>query len=93
MINAAVVGLGWWGRKIVGDLDGSEHMQIVAGVDVDPDVRDGMAGSLENVYPNVDAVLNDDAVDAVILCTPHKFHTEQIIDAAAHGKHVFLRSP
>lgn len=68
-------------------------MQIVAGVDVDPDVRDGMAGSLENVYPNVDAVLNDDAVDAVILCTPHKFHTEQIIDAAAHGKHVFCEKP
>ena len=94
MIKAAVVGLGWWGRKIVGDLDGNEYVQIVAGVDVDPDARDGdAAGSLDNVYPDIDAVLTDDSVDAVILCTPHKFHTEQIIAAAAHGKHVFCEKP
>jgi predicted dehydrogenase len=32
-------------------------------------------------------------VDAVILCTPHKFHTGQIVAAAAHGKHVFCEKP
>ena len=93
MINAAVVGLGWWGRKIVGDLDGNEYVQIVAGVDVDPGARDAAAGSLDKVYPDIDAVLTDDSVDAVILCTPHKFHTEQIVAAAANGKHVFCEKP
>jgi predicted dehydrogenase len=93
VINAAVVGLGWWGRKIVRDLDGSEHMRIVAGVDVDAHARDAVTGSLEHVHPDIDAVLTDVAVDAVILCTPHKFHTEQIIAAATHGKHVFCEKP
>ena len=41
----------------------------------------------------LDDVLRDDAIDAVILCTPHKFHTDQIIAAAAHGKHVFCEKP
>ncbi|RDH78274.1 gfo/Idh/MocA family oxidoreductase [Mycolicibacterium moriokaense] len=93
MINAAVVGLGWWGRKIVRDLDGSEHVRIVAGVDVDPAARESMADSAIGIHQDMDAVLEDDGVDAVILCTPHKFHTEQIIAAAAHGKHVFCEKP
>ena len=75
MINAAVVGLGWWGRKVVRDLDGSEHVRIVAGVDVDPGARDAMAPWIDDVQADLGAVLRDDAVDAVILCTPHKFHT------------------
>jgi predicted dehydrogenase len=93
VINAAVVGLGWWGRKVVRDLDGSEHIQIIAGVDVEPGARDAMAPWIDDVQPDFGAVLRDDAVDAVILCTPHKFHTDQIIAAAAHGKHVFCEKP
>jgi predicted dehydrogenase len=93
VINAAVVGLGWWGRKVVRDLDGSEHVQIVAGVDVDAGARDVMAPWIGDVRSDLDAVLADESVDAVILCTPHKFHTEQIIAAAAHGKHVFCEKP
>ncbi len=93
MINAAVVGLGWWGRKVVGDLGDSEHLQIVAGVDVDADAREAMRTHIDHVTAELDDVLRDDAVDAVILCTPHKFHTDQIIAAAVHGKHVFCEKP
>ncbi|PEG41187.1 oxidoreductase [Mycolicibacterium agri] len=93
MIRTAVVGLGWWGRKIVQDLHDSEHVQIVAGVDTDPAARTAVQDQLEAVHSGIDAVLTDDAIDAVILCTPHKFHTEQIIAAAAHGKHVFCEKP
>jgi len=93
VINAAVVGLGWWGRKVVGDLSGSDHVQIVAGVDVDVAARDAMRPVLAAVSGDLDDVLCDDAVDAVILCTPHKFHTDQIIASAARGKHVFCEKP
>ena len=93
VINAAVVGLGWWGRKVVGDLSGSDHVQIVAGVDVDAAARDAMRPVLAAVSGDLDDVLCDDAVDAVILCTPHKFHTGQIVASAARGKHVFCEKP
>ncbi|HET6734635.1 Gfo/Idh/MocA family protein [Mycobacterium sp.] len=93
MIKAAVAGLGWWGRKVVADLSGSDHVQIVAGVDVDAAARDAMRPYLLAVSDQLDDVLCDDTIDAVILCTPHKFHTDQIIAAAAHGKHVFCEKP
>jgi predicted dehydrogenase len=93
VINAAVVGLGWWGRKIVRDLDGSTALTVVAGVDVDAEARDAVRPWVRDVYPDFDSVLEDPSVDAVILCTPHKFHTDQIIAAAAHGKHVFCEKP
>jgi len=38
-------------------------------------------------------VLADDSVDAVILTTLHSTHAEQVIAAAAAGKHVFCEKP
>ena len=93
MINAAVVGLGWWGRKVIRDLDGNEYLRVVAGVDIDAASRDAVQPDVRDVYPDLDAVLDDHSIDAVILCTPHKFHTDQIIAAAARGKHVFCEKP
>ena len=34
MLRVAVVGLGWWGRIIVGLLKGSDKLKAVAGVDL-----------------------------------------------------------
>jgi len=39
------------------------------------------------------SLLNDDAIDAVIICSPSTHHTQHIIDAAAAGKHVFCEKP
>lgn len=93
VINAAVVGLGWWGGKIVRDLFESEYVTVVAGVDIDPEARAEALPWAGEVVADYEAVLADDRVDAVILCSPHKFHTDQILAAAAHGKHVFCEKP
>jgi len=93
VINVAVVGLGWWGGKVVRDLADSEHVNVVVGVDVAADARAEVAPWVTRSYDEYDAALTDAEVDAVILCTPHKFHTEQILAAARHGKHVFCEKP
>jgi predicted dehydrogenase len=96
VINVAVVGLGWWGGKIVRDLcgnGGSDQVQVVAGVDLDPAARDAVRPWVRDVYAEYTEALQVDDLDAVILCTPHKFHTDQIVAAAAHGKHVFCEKP
>ncbi|GAA1676726.1 hypothetical protein GCM10009701_36170 [Mycolicibacterium murale] len=89
----AVVGLGWWGGKIVRDLAESDQVQVVAGVDLNADARQAVAPWVQRTYADYAEALDDEDIDAVILCTPHKFHTEQIITAAAHGKHVFCEKP
>ena len=43
MIDAAIVGLGWWGRHIIGSLHGrSDKLRIVLGVDQRADALDAL---------------------------------------------------
>lgn len=94
MLNAAVVGLGWWGKQIVTSLAGSEKITVRRGVDVNVDAARGFADAqgiaLGDSY---DDVLADDAIDAVILVTPHALHEEQVLAAAAAGKQIFCEKP
>ena len=45
------------------------------------------------VYDSVEAACNDDAVDAVIICTPNYTHVDIVRTAAASGKHVLVEKP
>jgi predicted dehydrogenase len=87
-LGVAVVGLGWWGRTIVPLLKGNAKLEVVCGVDVQPVQMPGL-----RTIMSFDAALRDPAVQAVILCTPHTQHTEQIIAAASAKKHVFCEKP
>lgn len=93
MMNAAVIGLGWWGRKVVGDLRDSPHIRVCLGVDPSPDARDLVGGLGIRTATDIDDALADDSVDAVILCTPHNRHADQIVAAAQAGRHVFCEKP
>jgi predicted dehydrogenase len=84
----AVVGLGWWGRTIVPLLKDNTKLRVVCGVDVRPVEMPGI-----RTITSFDEALRDPAVQAVILCTPHTQHTEQIIAAASAKKHVFCEKP
>ncbi|HEX2336733.1 MAG TPA: Gfo/Idh/MocA family oxidoreductase [Hyphomicrobiaceae bacterium] len=93
MIHAAIAGLGWWGQHVVRSLAGSEHLRIVKAVETNAAraafaAEHGLqfAGDLANA-------LADPAIDAVILCTPHAVHTEQVLACAAAKKHVFCEKP
>ena len=95
MLNAAIVGLGWWGQHIVSTLQNkSEKMRFVRAVDVNLGIaseiaeKNGLALSA-----NLQDALDDDDVQAVVLATPHTLHEEQILAAAVAGKHVFCEKP
>jgi predicted dehydrogenase len=93
MLNVAVVGLGWWGRTIAGLLRGSSKISLVTGVDVTPEAE-RFAAEQRFVFSNdFEATIKDPGVQAVILCTPHSLHCEQIVRAANAKKHVFCEKP
>lgn len=44
-------------------------------------------------YPDYRDLLNDDAIDAVLISTPHHMHTHIVEAAAERGKHILLEKP
>jgi len=44
-------------------------------------------------HTKLDSLLADDLLDAVIVATPDRLHSEQVIKAAEAGKHVLLEKP
>jgi predicted dehydrogenase len=93
LIDVAVVGLGWWGRNIVGLLAGSERLRVVLGVDPEPEGREWAAARGLAATGDLQEALDDPRIDAVILCSPHRFHAGQIVAVAEAGKHVFCEKP
>ena len=96
MINAAMVGLGWWGKTLVEAVQAdSGALHFVAGTTrtMTPAVEAFAAAQQLRLAPSYEALLADPAVEAVVLATPHSLHAAQVIAAAAAGKHVFCEKP
>lgn len=95
MIKSAIAGLGWWGQHIAGCLnqDGAK-LELVRGVD--PRVAELGEVSEKFGIPitaNLDDVLEDSSIEAVVLATPHSVHEDQIVACAQAGKHIFAEKP
>jgi predicted dehydrogenase len=94
MIRGAIVGLGRWGRNLVEASTGHVRLKIVRAVEPDLDRARGFCAEhgLE-LTDNLDAVLADSSIDAVLLATPHSLHPAQVMACAAADKHVFCEKP
>jgi predicted dehydrogenase len=94
MISAAIVGLGRWGRNLVEASLGHERIGIVRAVETDiGGARDFCAKHHLELGDNLDAVLADPGIDAVLLATPHSLHPAQVTACAAGRKQVFCEKP
>ena len=94
MIRAAIVGIGIWGRNLVSNVQGSEHICFVAGTTRTPaKAADFCREQGIRLVDGYEQLLADREVDAVVLATPHSQHCGQIIAAARAGKHVFVEKP
>jgi len=95
VINAAIVGLGWWGKTLVEASENSSAIRFIAGATrtVTPDIEAFAKKAGLRLEPNYEAVLADPDVDAVVLATPHSMHGAQVVAAAAAKKHVFCEKP
>ena len=72
MIRAAIVGIGWWGRMLVNAVQGkSAAIRFTAGYTRTRATAEGFCAEHSIVLPNdLDALLDDPAVDAVVFATP-----------------------
>jgi predicted dehydrogenase len=95
MINAGIVGLGWWGKTLVESAEGSDAIRFVAGATrtVSPELKAFGEAHKLRVADNFEALLADPKIDAVVLATPHSLHAQQTIAAAGKGKHIYCEKP
>lgn len=93
MLKVAVVGLGWWGRIIAGLLARNAKLSLVRVVDVSPAAEQFASERGIAFSRDFGEVIGDPDVQAVILCTPHSLHCDQIVNAANAKKHVFCEKP
>jgi predicted dehydrogenase len=95
MINAAVIGLGRWGKNIVDAAQGkSPRLRFIRGVSKEPKLVKDFAGKHGfELSTEFDEAVADPRVQAVFLATPHSLHLQQIDAVAAAGKPVWCEKP
>jgi predicted dehydrogenase len=95
MIDAAVIGLGRWGKSLVTAVQGkSQKLRFVHGVSKEPDDVRGFAGQHGfRLSTDLADAIGNPAVQAVFLATPHSLHVPQIEAVARARKPVWCEKP
>ena len=94
MIDAAIVGLGFWGRQLVQAVHGaSDKIRFTAAVERRPEETASIAQQYGLRIGDYDGVLADAAIEAIVIANTNSLHGEYARRAAAAGKHVFVEKP
>jgi len=93
-VSVAMIGLGWWGKKMIAVLkQAKDDIEVVCAADPSPAGKEFAAANDLAHYGSDQEAIRHPGVEAVILATPHSLHAEQIERAVAAGKHVFCEKP
>ena len=93
-VGVGVVGIGWWSAPTAVALKNNPKLRIVTCYTRTPEKRKNFAETYGcGESESYEAVLANPDVEAVILTTPNSVHGEQVLQAIAAGKHVFVEKP
>ncbi|MDR6290717.1 MULTISPECIES: Gfo/Idh/MocA family protein [Inquilinus] len=94
MIGVGIIGAGFFGAVHAQAIGAVPDVRVAAVCRQDIDAARAFARQHGgNAHGHWQAVLDDPAVDAVVIATPHQFHAEMAIAAAGAGKHILLEKP
>ncbi|MGN6385494.1 MAG: Gfo/Idh/MocA family protein [Verrucomicrobiota bacterium] len=94
-VNCAVIGCGFWGREIIGELGRQSRANLVGVCDTYPAYlkRSAAAAPKAQKYSDYRQVLDQKDIHAVIVATPTHLHKQIVLDALQAGKHVYCEAP
>lgn len=94
-IKLGVIGIGVGAVEILPAMEGSPMVDLVAGADINPEVRRRFQERYPatTVYESAEELCADPNVEAVWISTPNRFHAPMTILAANHGKHIVVEKP
>ena len=85
-VKVAMIGLGWWGKKMTAVLQkAKDDIEIICAAEPNPAGKEfAEANGFKHYGSDTEALQHPD-VEAVILATPHSLHAEQIERAIARA--------
>jgi predicted dehydrogenase len=94
-MKLGIAGLGWWGGTLVDAVQQSPGLSFVAAYTRSRSEQDQQIAEQHGLRltESYQAMLDDPEIDGVVLATPPISHCDQILAAAAAGKHVFCEKP
>ena len=95
MIKAAIVGLGWWGERLLGAARPvADKIRFVHGVSPRPSTRQTIADKYGlRLSASIPEMLCDPSIEAVVFATPHSLHADQITEILSAGRPVLCEKP
>ena len=96
-LRFGIIGTGWIAEAHVEELKKMPDVEIVAGADLIPGKAErffkhyGVEGV--RLYPDHKAMIDNEELDAVCVCTYNATHKECTVYALEHGLHVLLEKP
>ncbi|TAE35841.1 MAG: gfo/Idh/MocA family oxidoreductase [Runella slithyformis] len=93
--KAAIAGLGFIGPAHIEALRRLTDVEVVGISDFNAEIAQTKAAQLgiEKYYDNFEAMLKDDSIACVHICTPNYLHAQQAKAALLAGKHVVCEKP
>jgi len=94
-LKLGVIGVGVGAAEMLPPMERASYIELFAGADIDPDVRERFKSRYPNarVYASAEELVSDPDVEAVWISTPNRFHAPMTVLAANHGKHVVVEKP
>jgi predicted dehydrogenase len=95
MITVGIVGYGYWGPNLVRNFYTVKNCRIKSVADARPERLESLAKAFPGIqgFTEADDIINDPAIDAVIIATPVFTHFRLAQKALLAGKHVLLEKP
>lgn len=93
-LRIGVAGLGRAFMLMLPTFRADDRVRLVAACDPRPEARAQFESDFGGRgFEAIDAMCADPSIDAVYVASPHQFHAEHVIAAAAHGKHALVEKP
>jgi predicted dehydrogenase len=94
-IAVAVVGLGYWGPNLARNFDALSGAELRWCCDASESVRERLAPTFARARftADLEEVLADPELDAVVIATPVPMHAQLAERVLAAGKHCFVEKP
>ncbi len=95
LVRVGVAGLGYWGPNLARNFDALPGCELAWCCDASEEARERIAPQFPGVRftGELDELLADPALDAIVLATPVPTHADLAVRVLQAGKHCFVEKP